>query len=94
MLLRDDATSVIHCGISSLSGIRPTWYEMQRIKDELFGPDKIGVEIYPAHKDIIDGSDMFHLWVLPGDIPFGLTKLEASRNAATTGAELLLKITQ
>jgi len=91
VLERLDATGVIHAGIASLSGIRPTWYEMQRIKDELFGRKSVGVEIYPAADDLVDGSDMFHLWILPADIPFGLTKLTASRQAAGTAECLLLK---
>ena len=90
VLERLDATGVIHAGVSSLSGIRPTWYEMQRIKDELFGATKTAVEIYPPSDDVVDGSDMFHLWILPGEIPFGLTKIEASRGANGPAGELLL----
>lgn len=89
VLERLDATGVIHAGISSLSGIRPTWHEMQRIKDELFSEASTAVEIYPPRRDVVDGSDMFHLWILPGEIPFGLTKLDASRRAAATVGELL-----
>lgn len=88
VLERLDKTGVIHAGISSLSGIRPTWHEMQRIKDELFGPGSTAVELYPPHADIVDGSDMFHLWILQGELPFGLTKLEASRGAATAACQL------
>lgn len=90
ILERADTSGVLHIGIASLSGIRPTWYEMQRIKDELYGPEKTGVEIYPPAEDIVDGSDMFHIWILPGDIPFGLTKINASRGATTPAGELLL----
>jgi hypothetical protein len=81
VLERLDKTGVIHAGVASLSGIRPTWYELQRIKDDLFGPEKTAVEIYPPQQEIVDGSDMFHLWVLPDALPFGLTKVEKSSNA-------------
>lgn len=90
VLEREDSTGVIHAGIASMSGIRPTWYEMQRIKDELYGPESTAVEIYPPAGEVVDGSDMFHIWILPGPIPFGLTKLEATRRASTPAGELLL----
>lgn len=90
VLERLDSSGVIHAAIASLSGIRPTFYEMQRIKDELFGTDSVGIEIYPAAKDVIDGSDMFHLWILPGEIPFGLKKVDASKGATTPAGQLLL----
>ena len=63
---------VVHFAVSSLTGIRPSWHEMQRIKDELAGPEKTAVEVYPPKDEIVDGSDMFHIWVLPGKLPFGL----------------------
>jgi hypothetical protein len=75
VLERLDASGVIHAGVASLSGIRPTWYEMQRIKNELFGTDATGIEIYPPDNDVIDGADMFHLWILPEPLQFGLTRV-------------------
>ncbi len=64
---------VRHLAVSSLSQIRPSWYEMQRIKDELAGEDATAVEVYPPHAEIVDGADMFHIWVLPEHLPFGLS---------------------
>lgn len=61
-----------HLGITSLSGVRPTWPEMQRIKDEIAGPDATAVEVYPPKAEIIDAADMYHLWVLPAPLPFSL----------------------
>lgn len=61
-----------HLAVSSLSGIRPTWHEMQRIKDDLAGPDTTAIEVYPPQREIVDGADMFHIWVLRGKLPFGL----------------------
>lgn len=63
---------VRHLAVSSLSGIRPGWREMQRIKDELAGCDKTAVEVYPPSLEIVDQADMFHIWVLPEPLPFGL----------------------
>jgi hypothetical protein len=62
----------------------------QRIKNDLFGEHSTGVEVYPPDGDVVDGSDMFHLWILPGDIPFGLTKITATRQATTPAGLLLL----
>lgn len=45
---------------------------MQRIQDEIAGPERTAVEIYPPRRDIVDGADMFHLWVLEAPLPFGL----------------------
>jgi hypothetical protein len=63
---------VRHLAVSSLSGIRPTWWEMQRIKDEIAGEAATAVEVYPPHREIIDGADMFHIFVLPERLPFSL----------------------
>lgn len=62
----------VHFAIGSLSGIRPTWHEMQRIKDELAGPEKTAIEIYPPQAEIVDGADMFHIWILPGPLPYSI----------------------
>jgi hypothetical protein len=63
---------VRHLGISSLSGIRPTWPEMQRIKDEIAGVGATAVEVYPPQQEIVDQADMFHIWVLPEPLSFTL----------------------
>lgn len=67
-----DAGSAVHMAVSSLSGERPSWHEMQRIKDELAGEDSTAVEVYPPKSEIVDDADMFHIWVLPERLPFGL----------------------
>lgn len=67
---------VRHLAIASLSGIRPTWWEAQRIKSELAGEDATAVEVYPPQSEIVDGADMFHLWVLPEALPFSLYRDE------------------
>lgn len=72
VLVRLDATGVVHLAVSSLSGIRPSWPEMQRIKDEIVGPDATAIEVYPPKAEVVDEADMFHIWVLRGKLPFGL----------------------
>jgi hypothetical protein len=74
VLDRTEEIGVRHLAVSSLSGIRPTWPEMQRIKNELAGPDATAIEVYPPQADVVDEADMFHLWILRGKLPFGLHK--------------------
>jgi hypothetical protein len=49
------------------------WRELQRIKNELCGPDREAIEIYPAEDRKVDTSNQFHLWVFPKGlrIPIG-----------------------
>lgn len=75
-----------HLAVASLSQVRPSWYEMQRIKDELAGKDATAIEVYPPHAEIVDGADMFHIWVLPYRLPFGLgTPAHPSQHHSTPG---------
>lgn len=55
--------------------IRNHWSEMQRIKNELVGPEHQGVEIYPPESLLQDGENSYHLWVFKDAdtrLPFGL----------------------
>ncbi len=79
VLERAAGEGVTHYAVASLSGERPTWWEMQRIKDELAGEDATAVEVYPPHAEIMDEADMFHIWVMPGGLPFIIRKKDASR---------------
>ena len=76
VLVRLDATGIVHLAVSSLSGVRPTWPEMQRIKDDIAGPDATAIEVYPPKAEVVDEADMFHLWVLRGKLTFGLHMTE------------------
>lgn len=55
-----------------------TWAEKQEIKDKLFGENRFAVEIYPKRKNLVDVSDVYHLWVFDKkvDMPFGIAKGE------------------
>ncbi|SDR11222.1 hypothetical protein [Pseudovibrio sp. Tun.PSC04-5.I4] len=72
VLDRTLATGVRHLAITSLSGNRPSWPEMQRIKDELAGPEATAVEVYPPKEEIVDGANMYHLWIVTAPLPFTL----------------------
>lgn len=82
VLIRDLGTTV-HLAVSSLSGDRPTWHEMQRIKNELAGPDATGVEVYPPQNEVVDDAEMFHLWLV-GRLTFSLHPSRRVFEKATT----------
>ena len=51
-----------------------TWAEKQQIKDELFGENRVAVEVYPPKDRLIDTADVYHLWVFEKNfrLPFGI----------------------
>ena len=55
------------------------WAEKQRIKNEIFGPARLAIEVMPAADRVVDAADVYHLWVLPTGmtLPFGLHRLDA-----------------
>jgi hypothetical protein len=61
-----------HLMISSLTGDRPTWWEAQRIKNEIAGQNATAVEVYPPQSEVVDDADAYHLWVLPTSLGFSL----------------------
>jgi hypothetical protein len=55
--------------------IQNHWSELQKIKNELVGPEHQGVEIYPPESLLQDGENSYHLWVFKKAetrLPFGL----------------------
>ena len=52
------------------------WREFQDIKNQLCGPEREAVEIYPAESRLVDGANQYHLWVLPEgvEVPFGFNE--------------------
>jgi hypothetical protein len=65
---------VEHAAIRNLSSTDVPWAAKQRIKNELFGEDRVGVELFPPRSELVDGANMYHLWILPVGyrLPFGL----------------------
>lgn len=41
------------------------WRHVQSIKNEIAGPDREAVEIYPPESQLVDGANEYHLWILP-----------------------------
>ena len=51
-----------------------SWSEKQQIKDELFGKNRVAVEVYPTEDRLVDTADVYHLWVFDKKfrLPFGI----------------------
>lgn len=50
------------------------WRHLQRIKNDLIGPEHEGVEMYPAESRLVDTANQYHLFVLAQPhvhFPFG-----------------------
>jgi len=49
------------------------WRHLQWVKNEICGPEREAVEIFPAESRLMDAANQYHLWVLPAGyrIPFG-----------------------
>jgi hypothetical protein len=41
------------------------WRHMQQIKNELAGPQREAIQLFPAEDRKVDTSNKYHLWVLP-----------------------------
>ena len=50
------------------------WAEKQRIKNEIFGKDRIAIEVFPEESHLVDVMDCYHLWIMPKyfKMPFGI----------------------
>ena len=61
--------------ILATGGMRPIgWNEKMMIKNELFGEDRVAIEVYPKQKNLVDSADVYHLWVFDKkfEMPFGI----------------------
>ena len=49
-----------------------TWFEMQELKNKIFGPDVVGFEMYPPKDTVVNGGSkefhFRHIWVWPQDV--------------------------
>jgi hypothetical protein len=54
----------IHLGISRHDGgTCKEWRDIQRIKNEIVGPEYEAIELFPAESRLVDAGDQYHLWV-------------------------------
>lgn len=46
------------------------WSELQKIKNELFGPETMAIEYYPKESELVNQHNIYWLWIFPdGVIP-------------------------
>lgn len=59
---------------------RHDWRELQRIKNELVGPEREAIELYPAESRLVDTNNQFHLFVFPEGVtvPLGYCERDVS----------------
>jgi hypothetical protein len=78
--ISDEATDwglVVHLWIQRHDGdMVRSWADMQRIKNELVGPNRVGVEVFPPVKELLDQANIAHIWVMPEGfvLPFTLKR--------------------
>lgn len=41
------------------------WYDLQGIKNEFCGTERVGVEVFPPVSKLVDDANLRHLWVYP-----------------------------
>jgi len=76
--ISDEATDwglVVHLWIQRHDGdMVRSWADMQRIKNELVGPQRVAVEVFPPVNELVDQANIAHLWVMPEGfvLPFSL----------------------
>ena len=57
------------------------WAVKQSIKNELFGENRLAIEVFPEEKRLVDVCDVYHLWVFEKgfELPFGIHPKEKSK---------------
>jgi len=76
--VRELADAGVHLSIKRLDQLPVhDWRDLQRIKDELVGPECEAIELYPAASRLVDTSTQFHLWAVRDPafrFPFGFNE--------------------
>lgn len=63
------------------------WRDLQRIKNELVGPEAEGVELYPAESRLVDSANQFHIFCFPEvAFPFGFHEGRLVTEVETDGS--------
>ncbi|MEP0763910.1 MAG: hypothetical protein HRF48_14365 [Chloroflexota bacterium] len=79
---------VLHLAVIDIRGSRLTWSEKQWIKDQIVGPERLAIEVYPAREKLVDAANMYHLWVMPVGftLPFGIKDEEHAPCSTSTNS--------
>lgn len=82
-LKRTPLGDAIPIGVRRVDGkpVRPTFHDMQRVKNQLAGSDATAVEVYPPENDLVDAANMYWMLVFPGvtSFPFPTAGLSAEK---------------
>jgi len=71
----DKRTFLVHLSIKRIDReVIHDWRDLQRIKNELAGPEWEGVELYPAESRLVDTANQYHLWCFPFHLDFGFNQ--------------------
>lgn len=70
----EHVTITMPCAMTSKGESDIPWDVKMQIKNELFGENRLAIEVFPKEKNLVDISDVYHLWVFPKefDLPFGI----------------------
>lgn len=49
------------------------WRDLQRIKNELVGPEREAVQVFPRESEVVDAANMAHLWIIPEGVRWPMT---------------------
>lgn len=52
------------------------WDVLQRIKDEMLGPDVLAIEVYPPADAVVNAANIRHLWEVPADLAARIPSLD------------------
>jgi hypothetical protein len=78
-----------HIAFRTATGDELCWKEKQRLKDEIFGKNRMAIEIYPLDEDLVDQANLYHLWVFPDGhwFDFGLSERQVNpqKSASASG---------
>lgn len=79
---REEYKGIVHIGYHrrDRAPIRD-WRVVQRLKNELAGPEWEGVELYPAESRVVDTANEYHIYCFDGHIPLGFDGGERATQA-------------
>jgi hypothetical protein len=65
-----------HAAIRNIDSTEILWKDKQEIKNKIFGESAVAIEIFPKQDELVDGANMYHLWILPDsfNLPFNLSQ--------------------
>lgn len=64
------------------------WRHLQKIKNDIIGPEEEAIELFPAESRLVDTSNEYHLWCIIGlTFPFGFGERLVSEGGFDIGAK-------